>query len=223
VPSHISPRQQAAQADNDGCAISNQQGVWSNKVPEGSVTRVETRPNLSHLIPAEIAEIFGNPPVLGVENCQAYDQLLTHLVLDWKPRNITEWLFVRDLADISWEIFRHRRAIANTFAISFREALNEVVNTELDVPSLEDPGDAWFASPRQQKKVKAELMNYGLVPEAVAAQTYYMKGDVVDRLHRLLALAEARRTAVTRNFNEYRAMASLSEKSTGTRASECDV
>jgi hypothetical protein len=68
---------------------------------------VETRPNLSHLIPTEIVEIFGNPPVLGVENRQAYDQLLAHLVLEWKPRNITEWLFVRDLADISWEIFRH--------------------------------------------------------------------------------------------------------------------
>jgi hypothetical protein len=60
--------------------------------------------------------------------------------------------------------------------------------------------------------VKAELKSYGLDPEAVVAQTYYTKGDVVDRLHRLLALAEARRTAITRNFNEYRAMASLSEK-----------
>jgi hypothetical protein len=30
-------------------------------------------------------------------------------------------------------------------------------------------------------------------------------------LHRLLALAEARRTAITRNFNEYRVMSPLRE------------
>jgi hypothetical protein len=69
-----------------------------------------------------------------------------------------------------------------------------------------------FASPRQQKRVKAELMSYGLDPDVVA-QNYDMKGDVVDRLHRWLALAEARRTAIARNFNEYRAMAPLSDKS----------
>jgi len=47
--------------------------------------------------PAEIAEIFGNPPVLSTENRQAYDELMTQLVLEWKPRNITEWMFVRDI------------------------------------------------------------------------------------------------------------------------------
>ena len=84
---------------------------------DGSITCVETGPNLARLVPAEIAEIFGNPPVLSLEDRQAYDQLMARLALEWKPRNITEWMFVRDIADISWEIFRHRRAIANTFAV----------------------------------------------------------------------------------------------------------
>jgi len=72
--------------------------------------------------------------------------------------------------------------------------------------------DAWFKGPEQQKNVKAELMKYGLDPEAVVAQTYSTKGGVLDKLRRLLALAEARRTAITRNFYEYRVMAPLSEK-----------
>ena len=76
---------------------------------EGSLTSVEARQSLSRFVPAEIADVFGHPPVLSTENRQAYDELMTQLTLEWKPRNITEWMFVRDITDISWEIFRHRR------------------------------------------------------------------------------------------------------------------
>jgi hypothetical protein len=189
-------------------------------VSDGSIACVETGPNLARLVPKEVAEIFGNPPVLSFEDRQAYDHLMAQLVLEWKPGNITEWMFVRDIADISWEICRHRRAITNVFAISFRDALAGVLMDVL--PKSWDwlersehskvVTDAWFEGPKQQAKVKSELAKYGLDPEAVVAQTYNIRGKVLDKLHRLLALAEARRTAITRNFNEYRAMSTLSEK-----------
>jgi hypothetical protein len=175
---------------------------------------------LSRVIPAEIAEIFGNPPVLSTENRQAYDELMTQLVLEWKPRNITEWMFVRDIADISWEIFRHRRAIANVFTISFKKALETVFtdvlpggieNWSARSEQAETMADAWFKSPKQQEKVKSELTKYGLSPEAIVAECYLISRDTLDKLHRLLALAEARRTAITRNFNEYRVMSPLRE------------
>src|SRR5262245_8187174 len=94
---------------------------------EGSLTSVEARQSLSRVVPAEIAYIFGDTPVLSTENRQAYDAPTTQLVLEWKPRDIIEWMFVRDLADTSWEILRHRRAIANVFAISFKTALRAVL------------------------------------------------------------------------------------------------
>jgi hypothetical protein len=189
-------------------------------VSDGSITCVETGQKLSRLVPADIAEIFGNPPVLSFEDRQAYDHLMARLVLEWKPGNIAEWMFVRDIADISWEIRRHRRAITNVFAISFRDALAEVLTDVLpnSMPWVERSelskvmADMWFEGPKQQKKVKSELMKYGLDPEAVVAHTYTVKAEVLDKMHRLLALAEARRTAITRNFNEYRAMSSFSEK-----------
>ena len=64
---------------------------------QGSLTSAEAPRNLSRVVPAEIADIFGHPPVLSTENRQAYDELMTQLVLDWKPRKITEWMFVRDI------------------------------------------------------------------------------------------------------------------------------
>ncbi len=182
---------------------------------EESVTSVQARPNLSRLIPAEIAEIFGSPPVLSFEDHQAYDQLLAQLVLEWKPRHITEWMFVRDIADISWEILRHRRAIASVLAISFKKALVSVIEETLPLHisyKIKPMANGWFERPKTQAKIKSELAKYGVGPDAIVAQCYSMNRENLDKLHRLLALAEGRRTAITRNFNEYRAMSSLSEK-----------
>jgi len=184
---------------------------------QGSLTSAEAPRNLSRVVPAEIADIFGHPPVLSTESREAYDALMAQLVLEWKPRNITEWIFVRDIADISWEILRHRRAIVNVFAISFKAALGSVlmdllpegVSLYYTVLALKED---WFKGPVEQAKVKAELAKYGVSPEGIVAQTYALRGNELDKLHRLLAVAEARRIAVTRNFNEYRTMSSPSEK-----------
>ena len=155
--------------------------------------------------------------MLSTENRQAYDALLTQLVLEWKPRNIIGWTFVDDLANISLEIFRHRRAIANLFAISFKTALRAVLNDVLPEfdrydATAERLAQGWFEGPQEQEKVKSELAKYGLSAEAIVAQTYVLRGDQLDKLHRLLAAAEARRTLIIRNFNEYRAMSSLGQK-----------
>ena len=181
---------------------------------EGSLTSVEIRQNLSRLIPPEIADILG--PVLSTENRQAYDALMTQLVLEWKPRDILGWTFVRHMTDTSWEIFRHRRAIANLFAISFKTALASVLTDVLPefdrYHTVQGLAQAWFEGPQEQEKVKSELAKYGLTAEAIVAQTYVLRRDELAMLHRLVAAAEARRDAITRNFNEYRAMSSLGQK-----------
>src|SRR5262245_55988759 len=188
----------------------------STVMSEGSLTSVEARQNLSRVVPAEIADIFGHPPVLSTENRQAYDALMTQLELERKPRNITECMYVRDIADISWEIFRHRRAIANLFAISFKTALRAVLNDVLPdfdrYHTVQGLAEAWFKGPQEQEKVKSEMAKYGLTAEAIVAQTDVLRRDELDKLHRLLAAAEARRDAIIRNFNEYRAISSLGQK-----------
>ena len=126
------------------------------------------------------------------------------------------------MTDISWEIFRHRRAIANLFAISFKTALGAVLTDVLPEEgckpwvdrndAVEGLAQAWFDGPQEQEKVKAQLAKYGLSPEAAVAQSYALRRDELAMLHRLVAAAEARRDTITRNFNEYRAISSLGQK-----------
>src|SRR5271165_6763714 len=67
----------------------------------------------------------------------------------------------------------------------------------------------WFQGPEQQEKVKAQLGQYGINPEAIVAHTYAVKSDQLDKLHRLLAVAEVRRATVIRYLDEYRVTSSL--------------
>ena len=132
---------------------------------EGSLTSVETRQNLSRLIPPEIADILGHPPVLSTEIRQAYDALMRQLVLEWKPRDILGWMFVRHMTDTSWEIFRHRRAIADLFEISFKTALRAVLTDVLPeerckpwsdrVDTVKALAQAWFEGSQEQGKSKS--------------------------------------------------------------------
>ena len=154
-------------------------------------------PNYSTVIPADIAAIFGPPPVLATEPREAYERLFIELVLEWGPSKTTEWLLVRDIADLSWEILRLRRVIASVLKISFREALAAVFANVLPRRSLTPNhfskaaalADAWYAGPEQQEKAKSALAKYGLDAQAVVGQAFILRCDELEKIERMLAAA----------------------------------
>ena len=59
-------------------------------------------------IPADIAEMWGEPPVLRTENLDAYRKLCLEIAKSVGPADMIEWLWVKDICDLSWEIRRLR-------------------------------------------------------------------------------------------------------------------
>jgi hypothetical protein len=57
---------------------------------------------------AKMIELFGPPPILGTESLGVYEKILAGLGEDFAPRSTAEMMFVRDFADVSWEMFRYR-------------------------------------------------------------------------------------------------------------------
>jgi hypothetical protein len=52
---------------------------------------------------------FGPPPPLEGEDSMAYDELLARVSGDLKPNDFVEEIWIRDVVDLTWEIFRWRR------------------------------------------------------------------------------------------------------------------
>jgi hypothetical protein len=183
----------------------------------------KTPSNCSTLIPPEIADLFGKPPVLATENRQIYDKLFVDLALEWEPRRTTDWLLVRDLADLSWEILRFRRAIASILRIASKEALIEILTQVLPGPrrsrlpqgcealsqldsKAEALADAWYEGPAQQEKVKSTLAKYGLDAQTVVGQVFVIRCNELEKIQRMLTDTESKRDAIIRNLNASRAM-----------------
>ena len=60
-------------------------------------------------IPADLQPLFDDPPLLSTENSGQYRSLLDQIAKCVKPKDVIEWLWVRDIVDLSWEIRRLRR------------------------------------------------------------------------------------------------------------------
>src|SRR6516225_8268116 len=60
-------------------------------------------------VPPHIQALFGNPPLVSTEDPNLYWDMLDRFAESIAPRNIIEWLWVKDIVDLSWEIARLRR------------------------------------------------------------------------------------------------------------------
>jgi hypothetical protein len=80
------------------------------------------RPNVAKL------SIFGSRPVLEDEDNARYDQLLDRMYRDVKPNDIIEELWVRDIVDRIWEMFRWRELLTKIV----QEVIDNMPFTEID-------------------------------------------------------------------------------------------
>jgi hypothetical protein len=92
-----------------------------------TVSDKKSKKLLRAAVPPHIRALFGPRPLLRTEDVEAYDRLLSELALEIEPSGITEWLWVRDLADLNWEMMRIRRAIASLLNVEFKRALYETL------------------------------------------------------------------------------------------------
>ena len=99
----------------------------SDKPSLNTSAAAEPAPNYYSLVPPEISAILGKPPVLAVESLDAYKALFVAIARERRPRASLEWLLVRDIADMDWQIQRLRRAIASVLDITYKEALEKVL------------------------------------------------------------------------------------------------
>jgi hypothetical protein len=88
-------------------------------------------------LPVVLAKIFGPPPLVGNEDPQVYKELFSHIADERQPKTITDWLLVKDLADLHWERLRERRLKPEVIKICF-EKHTEGSNQPMIVISADD-------------------------------------------------------------------------------------
>jgi hypothetical protein len=135
-------------------------------------------------------------PLVHGENQLTYYALQAEIKAELKPLNIVEQLLVKDIIEYSWEIARLRDTMIRLQNVGRTEGLENLL---LSVGVL--PGKAHDIARGVTNKslhwfLPRKLSERGLDDGAVQALTFVLYLDVIERIDRMIGIAEARRHRV---------------------------
>jgi hypothetical protein len=148
-------------------------------------------------------------PLLPGEREADYAAIADRIIGASRPKDAIEEILIRDVIDLSWEVLRLRRVKAGILSASMGDgavqALAEVGYSDLEIDALSKKWLAGDANAR--KEIDATVANAGVTLDEVTAKTFESKIDVIERIDRLLASSEARRSNALREIDRHRAAA----------------
>ena len=190
------------------------------------------------------ASLFGPPPLLEGEDAAAYDELLTRVSDTVSPTDFIEEIWVRDLTDVAWIIFRLRRIQAaylsakvwddaNNKASSLAEAKADLLEgtEKIEMEKLLDPDSklSWETlmaqNPRANKKYQ-ELWTSAkatLNMNEIQAKVMVFNLDKIERIEHLIVIEQQRFDAVIRELDRHRVTQKLRESDQGVEEAEFKI
>ena len=146
-----------------------------------------------------------------------YEHLFSAIVDAADPTDAIEWLFTRDIADLTWEIRRERAVKAQVI----KSARNTVVEESADASRYEYSGpmrhreqtlrgdrtdlEKWQSDPKSRPAIEKKLADGGHDGPSILAGAYIQAAASIDAIDRRIASYELRRMATLREAAAYSA------------------
>jgi hypothetical protein len=151
----------------------------------------------------------GPPPLLPGESESEYENLLLQVLRRARPGDIVEEIWSSDIVNLTWEIWRIRRMMSKLI----REAIAEILPSILSPITKADAHSEWMKAlikgwapnrPSAIRRVEKYLASANVSFDVVNAHAFLSEIDNVERLDRLITIAEARRNAAIREIDRHR-------------------
>lgn len=149
--------------------------------------------------------VLGPALLIAGESSDAYDDLLGRIRAAVVPADTLEEIWVRDVADLAWEVARLRRVKASLMRACAHEGLTAALRS-LEVRNYSFIANRWFAGDAEAVEiVNAALAAAGLTIDSVTALTVSERIDQIERIERMTNAAEERRDGMLRELEMRRA------------------
>jgi hypothetical protein len=160
-------------------------------------------------IPAELAGYFAYPPMRIGENRHIYLQMLKGTIEAIEPKNTCEWLLIKDLADLSWEIRRLGKDKAAIVNLTWKEALRMILESHLDGDARERRSIAQaradnYFNEEGRNWVLEFLGKHELREDAIGTQAATLRLLELDIIHRQMERARVIRMATVTDIMHHR-------------------
>src|ERR1700730_11889833 len=138
--------------------------------------------------------LLGPRPLIDGEDGTNYDVILERISADVAPVDFVEELWVRNVVDLVWESIRLRHLKSQLLRAAAHEGLARVLTPLLDWSRANHLSGQWALGEEQATaEVERLLDRAGLTIDAVMAQTLAARIDDVERIDRVVTIAEAGR------------------------------
>lgn len=165
---------------------------------------------------AELRQLFGPPPVLRSETTQSYDEIMTRLMEGFAPRNFIQQIYIKELADCTWEMARYTRHKTLTMEARFQQRLEFQTQRQRAAAQSKDTFAKGQARQGREAATTPDDVLDGLVKEIddillkpVAELAHVCALEVVlvklERVNKLLNAARARRNNILEQIEAYKA------------------
>jgi hypothetical protein len=168
---------------------------------------------LAPIIPDEIRFIFEPRPLTIHEDPGHYDRLLALIVQDVKPRDIIEWIWIKDIVDLVWEARRLRLYKVLVTQVRMRKAGGRLLaqvfepETSEDAPVLRSEravSDYQSGNGKGITPVADALDALGLPEDALSVAAFIDALPELEKIEQMLRSVESRRNSVLREIERQR-------------------
>jgi hypothetical protein len=164
----------------------------------GTKTMPKKTPN-GFLIPKDIAALFGHAPTLKTEDDEIHWNCMERFVRCVEPQDVIEWLWIKDLVDLSWEILRLRRLKRDLVEID-REDKNAHIEWEREHADHPDFDIFLGSTPPTPAQIEARKNKPLLDTEADSTELLFKHIEEYERIEKLLTSAKLRRDRILREI-----------------------
>jgi hypothetical protein len=145
------------------------------------------------------------PPLIEGEEAASYDDLLARISGTLKPADILEEIWVRDVVDLTWDVFRLRRLKVHLLRADAHQGMAELIGPLLKWDHTFRTAVGWrMGEEAAVKMVDATLAAAGLTVDAATALTFARRIHEIERIDRMTMAAEGRRNAILREIERHR-------------------
>lgn len=161
--------------------------------------------------PAELEILFSNRPLVGRERPEDYDAFFSALASAEMPSDAIDWILLKDLVDLHWEISRERQIKVKIVKINQTEVICDLLKSTYDpadrlgsavnrIFNARNEAQLWASDAKMRKSIDLKLAEKGYDPDWILAQAYLRGARDIDAIDKRIALCELRRNAVLKEI-----------------------
>lgn len=172
-------------------------------------------------IPPGLKFLFENPPLIGDEKREDYDNLLWAMVDDLKPgKSSVAWLLVKDVTDLTWEIERDKSFKSRVILIAQSETASRLLTMPkrlgMSYPmseseEMDNVARQWASNPEAQQRINNNLAKKGYDASYLLTSAMKRAAPHIEAIDRRIAAAELRRMIALKGIKQFEASSKVIE------------